>query len=612
MREVHEALGDPQYREVVVMAPAQSSKSETGRNFLGWIVDMAPGPVLIVFPTEASCKKTMEHRVIPMFADSPRLSRYMTGRAWDVKQSLVVTTSCQIAVGWAGSPQALASDPYRYAILDEVDKFPAYRGKEADAISLTIARLTTYGHRGKAYILSTPTIPSGPIARRFESCNDRRSYHCHCPGCGDLHELVWDNVTWKGKEDEGEDALRAQREAFAAELLHAVYRCPACEHDADDADRWDMVCGGQWVSEGHEPGYRPPSRAVGYKVCGLSSPWQSFDGLALEYLSARLKGIAEIQNFFNSMIGIPFWGLSGTSAQTVRIPAEAVWAKADRGLARYVAPGWTRAIVSGADPGKRRVHYVTRALGEGRRSRLIDCGEVTTLADLAKATIGRTFEVQGGTPLRPRLLTVDVGGGGGTRGDSSMTDAAYRFARSDPARIRPLKGHRGGGEAAIPCVTKQTTYVPPGARRKPYDVTMSSVDVGYFKDLLAGLILDEDPSLWEVYSGIPADYAMHMAAEEKRLIERRVSAAGEAHEVFRWVVRVPGAANHYFDCEVYAAVAAHMLSELLASRTDRPPAVMAERSPAPEMAERRYVGAEPDGRRSTRQGPPTGRAGRWW
>ena len=564
MREIHEALGDPKYNEVVVMAGAQSGKSETGRNFLGWIVDQSPGPVLIVFPTEKLCKRVMGKRVIPMFSDTPRLGRFVTGRAWDVTESMLTTTTCTITAGWSGSPVALSSDPYMVVILDEVDKYPAYRGVEADAISLGLARTTTYGHRATLYVLSTPTIPSGPIIRRYEASHDRRVYHVHCPACGDLAPFEWKHVTWPGKDSETEDDLREQREGFSAGLLEAVYVCQACQAEATDAQRWSMVSEGQWVSEGHEPGERPVSRTVAYKVPGLASPWQSFCGLAEAYLKARLTDAGALQHFFNSMLGVPFWGLHGDAKRVVQIQPAAIWAKAERGYERGVAPEWTRAIVSGADPGRGRIHYATRALGPGRLSRLIDFGVVADLEELRTATLSRRFHVDvSGRILSPLVLAVDIGGGYDGSG-STLTDAAYRFAKTDLARIRPVKGIGGAGTPADPATTRRITYHPPGSTRLPYEVSLTSIDTGYFKDVVAGSALDEDPDLWQLCSGISGDYAMQMCAEHKTLIKREVSAAGVVREIFRWIVRLPGAANHFWDCEVYAAVAAHMLGDALA------------------------------------------------
>src|SRR5687768_17158154 len=48
--EIMRCLSDHGHREVIFMAGAQVSKSEVGRNWIGSVVDLDPGPVMIVFP----------------------------------------------------------------------------------------------------------------------------------------------------------------------------------------------------------------------------------------------------------------------------------------------------------------------------------------------------------------------------------------------------------------------------------------------------------------------------------------------------------------------------------------------------------------------------------
>ncbi len=88
-----------------------------------------------------------------------------TEKASDIKLTKLALTSMEIYVDWATSPQRLASRPVRYVILDEVNKFVDWSGKDADPISLAKARTRTWKRRKKIVILSTPTIREAQISK---------------------------------------------------------------------------------------------------------------------------------------------------------------------------------------------------------------------------------------------------------------------------------------------------------------------------------------------------------------------------------------------------------------------------------------------------------------
>ena len=85
---------------------------------------------------------------------------------------------------------------------------------------------------------------------------------------------------------------------------------------------------------------------------------------------------------------------------------------------------------------------------------------------------------------------------------------------------------------------------------------LSTLDVGYFKDVLAGYV---ERGIWSPCRGVSRDYVSQVAAEKKVFKRRVTSSDGVTREVWRWEPRTAGSANHFWDCEVYAVAAAHML-----------------------------------------------------
>ncbi len=61
--------------EVVLMWGAQTSKTTVGSNWLGYLVDSNPGPIMIVQPTIDMAKRYSRQRLAPMIEESPALRR---------------------------------------------------------------------------------------------------------------------------------------------------------------------------------------------------------------------------------------------------------------------------------------------------------------------------------------------------------------------------------------------------------------------------------------------------------------------------------------------------------------------------------------------------------
>jgi phage terminase large subunit GpA-like protein len=552
IRGILDTLASPNVREVWLMKCVQSAGSEATRSFLGWSLDVAPGPTLIVFPNEASARETIDQRVWPMIKGTPQLARYITGRGHDIRKDLLKLAHTDVYIGWSGSPQALASRPIRVLVLDEVDKFATYNGKEAGSIDLAIDRTTTYAHRRKIIGLSTPTIPTGNIAKRFDEAGWRCYFAVPCLGCGEGMKPDFAQVKWPERDTDDEDELRAMRAALEGLATRAVYECEHCDHAHTDREYRQQVKSGEWVGEGYET-----SEIVGFHVHGLISPWLGVQRLALEYVTAKLGGLSKLQNFHNSYLGVPFWDESIHGSAETQVGAATIWRKSRDGGEAGVVPKWAHVLVCGADSKKRGHYYVVRAFGSGWRSQLIDYGETSTSEELT-ARVFRDWPKEKGGVMRVRMMCVDTGGGLSQR-DASRSDELYRYTKSDPAHIKAVRGYGGGGTPSQPIVTTTRQYVPPGGQRMPYDITVSTLDVGYFKDVLAARINDEeDPDLWLAFQGVGRDYVQQMSSERKILVERRIR-HGEARDIWRWQPRTAGAANHLWDSEVYCLAAAHML-----------------------------------------------------
>ena len=59
---------------IVFMKAAQIGGSECGNNWIGYLIDQAPGPIMLVQPTVETAKRYSKQRLAPMLLDSPQLA----------------------------------------------------------------------------------------------------------------------------------------------------------------------------------------------------------------------------------------------------------------------------------------------------------------------------------------------------------------------------------------------------------------------------------------------------------------------------------------------------------------------------------------------------------
>jgi phage terminase large subunit GpA-like protein len=187
-------------RRVVFMKGAQVGATESGNNWLGYIMHHVPAPALAVQPTVELAKRFSRQRIDPLLEETPALrERVAPARARDSGNTvlskefpggILVLTGANSAVG-------LRSMPARYLVLDEVDAYPASAGEEGDPVALAEARTRTFAWRRKVLLGSTPTIRGlSRIEREYEA-SDRRRFFVPCPRCGAMQWLRFERLRWE-------------------------------------------------------------------------------------------------------------------------------------------------------------------------------------------------------------------------------------------------------------------------------------------------------------------------------------------------------------------------------------------------------------------------------
>ena len=81
-REIMDAIGDPHIRKVVIMSAAQIGKTDAFiLNPLGYYMDYAPAPILVMQPTLDMGQTFSKDRLAPMIRDTPELRDKLVSKA---------------------------------------------------------------------------------------------------------------------------------------------------------------------------------------------------------------------------------------------------------------------------------------------------------------------------------------------------------------------------------------------------------------------------------------------------------------------------------------------------------------------------------------------------
>ncbi len=200
MREIMAALSpsDP-VQEVILAKGTQLAGTEVGNNFLGYVIDVAPGPAMLVLPTSNTAKRSGKTRIDKMIEATPSLrDKVAERRSRDASNtaSLKEFDGGLLIIAGANSAAELASSPVRYLFLDELDSFPDSLGGEGAPEKLAEKRTDTFV-RKKIFKNSSVKGARGrsKIMKNWRRGDQRRAY-VPCPHCEHRQPLVWEQMRW--------------------------------------------------------------------------------------------------------------------------------------------------------------------------------------------------------------------------------------------------------------------------------------------------------------------------------------------------------------------------------------------------------------------------------
>ncbi|MBK1719205.1 phage terminase large subunit family protein [Thiocystis violacea] len=399
-------------QRIVLRFGSQLTKTEVALNWLGYIIDRAAAPVLVVLPTLEVRKRWVKQRLDPLLNETPVLrSLFDNRRRRDSSNSedMKDFPGGLLVLGGANSPASLASMPIKYVICDEVDRFPWEAGVEGDPLGLIDERTKTFPRR-KVLLVSTPTVAGLSRIDDEYQASDQREYHVPCPHCGQFQVLRWTHP-------DGEPGLIHNK------LTGAVYyRCVHCQERIEEHHKTTMLAAGQWRP-------RHPDRPVrGYTLSGLYSPI----GLGFTWAELWAKweeahgDTARLKRFINTTLG-EVWEEQGDSVDPVGLIGK---------LEDYPAALPTGVRTIGVDVQKDRLELSVFDWGQGEEAWAHD--HLILPGDTALPQVWEDLD-DALADLRPQAVGIDSG---------YNTQMVYAFVQSR-AYCYALKGLAGPGRPLI-------------------------------------------------------------------------------------------------------------------------------------------------------------------
>lgn len=284
-------------QDVVLMFPIQFGKSEFETNTLGYIMDQAPGPVMVCLPGEVSMNKWINQKLNPLIEETAAVREALTStnsRNAANQKDFKDFAGGQLYIEHAGTPARLKSTTVRYVLVDEFTEFSAALRSGDDPEKMLEGRTTAFPTRYKRAYVSTPGVRG--LCRTTDKWekSDQRRYHVDCPHCGEPQPLEWDGLKW-------------QRDT-AGTVTQAWYVCRECGAMIEEHHKRQMLkdakAGGtaRWVAT------HPERKLRGYHLNGLYyQPGMGLGWIALaqDFLEAK-DDPAKLKTFINERLAEPW------------------------------------------------------------------------------------------------------------------------------------------------------------------------------------------------------------------------------------------------------------------------------------------------------------------
>jgi phage terminase large subunit GpA-like protein len=552
LREIADCLsGNSDIQEVAVQKGAQVGFT-TGvlENWIGYIIDVTPGPALMVDADKGMAEAGMELRIDKMI-ESAGLSDKITPQTrkrhgkgtGDTKSLKQFPGGFFRAIG-PKSGSKLRKDPIRFLSFDEIDAYPQTVGtdegktaNEGDTISLAYRRTATFGAARKVLYGSTPLVEATSRIAKLFRIGDQRYYQVPCIHCGH-----WQTIRWRDPGPDGEFRLKFETDDagnLKPESVH--YECEKCGGPWKQGDKWVLLSLGKWVPTATPR--RPRMRS--YHISSLYSIKQSWEEICQMWIEAQ-GDMAALRTFVNTVLGEP-WIERGEAPI-----AEKVWARRE-GYAVGTLPESAKPLFCtiGADVQKDRIEAEVVAWGRDKESWSIEyltLGLGSDTADPDAEAWRELAKVIEATHAGLQVYRTMIDSG-------YQTPEVYSFCEKHEDWVHPIKGdpqlERERGLTRV-CVPRHV----PGYRVKRIDLNVTHLKLEVYNHLKRGTADGKPPDKPAPgYCHFPFEYSRdhfsHLMAED-----RLPKLMRNGRTIMKWEQH---GRNEPLDCRAYALSGVYLI-----------------------------------------------------
>jgi phage terminase large subunit GpA-like protein len=525
LKEIMQSLSvtETTVNDVVVMKATQIGLSEVANNFIGYIMDCVPGPILYMLPTVELAERHSKTRITPMINNTPSiLAKVTTAKSRKSGNTITTKNFTGGALFMAGSNSGASfrNVSIRYLILDDIDGFSPDIGGEGSPISLAERRTDTYSSKKKILKISTPTQKGGSLIEKEFQKSDQRFYHVPCPFCGTLQILIFST-------DGQEHGLHYTEQN--GNVTDTWYTCKNCQEKIHEHHKTEMLEAGQWIPS------QPNRKKRGYHISGLLSPlgFVSWSQIAQEYHDAK-KDSMTMMVWVNTRLGEPYES-AGEQPEWVNLYSR------KEPYQQMKPPNGVRFITGGVDVQENRIAVLLRGWGVNEESWLIFHAEIYgEWEDQLDDLLSFNFTNEHGVSIPILGVAIDSG---------YKTQQVYSYCRSRNNAVFAVKGERARNKPIIGKPSPQDLnwrgkHIPKGVHLWPVGTdTAKSTIYGRLKNNTK-----PGPYCYHWHTDTSEEYFLQLTSEK---IETRIK---DGFPYFEWIKTRDR--NEALDIEVYAYAAA--------------------------------------------------------
>jgi phage terminase large subunit GpA-like protein len=572
--EIMDALAphDP-CEEAALIKCAQSGGSASAENWIGYVSDLRPGPMLFVQATLKAAWDWAAEKFWPMVDATPRLNPDKGGTIkalgmpdgdGSTKHKIrFARSNGYVLLAGANSAAGLRQRTVRYAIEDDLDQWPDDLDGQGSPEEMVSQRLKVWRSQGlsKRLKISTPTIKGASKIEVAHNGSDRRRFHLKCCSCGARFVPEWRDIVWP--DGRPEDA-------------HLV--APCCQAPIEHWQKPQMKLADGWLSDAIDgqamprcldedafQGWRakmPASVKRGFHLSGIISTFQTWADMAVSFAAAQ-GDVNKLKTWTNLVLGAPF-ELKGETPDYEKLKQlrEQDWGRGQMPAGPVVA-------TMGVDVQGDGLFLEVVGWAPNSESWQIDARFIAGATDVKMegawvdldAYAVRGVVYPGGKVLPIDMIAVDGG---------YHTEAAQAFCARRPGRLlvfgrdgwtRPILGRgeavtfgktgRRAGQASKRADERAYIVGTFGAKASWYGFLRSTI--AYAAAIVAEGTGSPKPVGLCHFSRDTADDWFEMATAET-VVAKIVN--GYPKRVWQ---PMPGRENHYLDCRVYNLAAAEKL-----------------------------------------------------